>query len=347
MLSRVAENMLWMGRYVERAENTARILDVNIRLLLDIGTAGDHHEAWEPLVSLVPQTRDLFDASYAELTPGTVSRFLTFEQDNPNSIVNSVAYARENARSIRESISSEMWEQLNALYLTVTSPGAQTAWSAHPHAFYRQVQYGSQQFQGTTDATMLHDESWQFIQAGKFLERADNVTRLLDSKYRLLAGDDAPADDPAHADDPLQWIAVLRSVSAYEAYRRRQHLARIRPREIVEFLLLDAQFPRSVLFCVDAAGAAVQAIGAARRGGQVSSVERALGLLHAQLQFADLDEIVATLHTYLDVLQRHFNKVNDELQRVYFYNRTRPVFSTALARAAQAMAEQQQQRRVC
>jgi uncharacterized alpha-E superfamily protein len=341
MLSRVAENMLWMGRYVERAENTARILDVNFRLLLDIGTAGDHREAWEPLVGLVPQTRDLFAGLYAELTPGTVSRFMTFEQDNPNSIVNSVAYARENARSIRESISSEMWEQLNALYLSVTSPSAQTAWSAHPHAFYRQVQYGSQQFQGTTDATMLHDEGWHFIQAGKFLERADNVTRLLDSKYRLLAGDGAPSDDP------LQWIAVLRSVSAYEAFRRQQHAAQIRPREIVEFLLLDYQFPRSVLFCVNAAGAAVGAIGASRHGGQVSGVERALGLLHAQLQFADLDEIVATLHAYLDVLQRHFNKVNDELQRVYFYSRARPLFSTAVARAAQAMAEQQQQRRVC
>jgi len=337
MLSRVAENILWMSRYVERAENTARILDVNFRLLLDVGDGGDLAAAWEPLVSLVPQTRVLFDSLYADLTPETVCRFMTFERENPDSIVNAVAAARENARSIRESISSEMWETLNGLYLQVTGPGAEAAWSANPHTFYRQVQYGSQQFQGTTDATMLHDEGWHFLQVGKFLERADSATRILDSKYRLLLGQ---TDRPV---DTVQWIAVLRSCSAYEGFRRRQEVAHIAPRDVAHFLLLDPFFPRSVLFCINEAWTALRGIGTGQSQHDARPVERSLGLLQAQLRYADIDDVLCHLHEYLDEMQIRFNRVGAELHDICLHGLVRPVFNTAAGRAAQAMGEQQQQ----
>lgn len=295
MLSRVAENMLWMSRYVERAENTSRILDVNFRLLLDTG-ATDIAAAWAPLVDLVPQTRALFADRYAAVTPDAVCQFMTFDSANPNSILSAIITARENARGSRESISSEMWELLNTLYLSITGPGAPAAWAESPHAFYRQVQYGSQQFQGTTDATMTRDDGWHFIQVGKFLERADSVTRILDAKHRLLA----PEAGEETADSTVL-IALLRSCSAYEAYRRRQ-FARIDPLGIVRFLLLDPQFPRSVRFCIDETWAALKAIGGPTPSTHTNAAERALGMLRAQLEFADIDEVLADLHGYLDTL---------------------------------------------
>lgn len=342
MLSRVAESILWMSRYVERAENTARIIDVNSRQLLDSG-AGDHTAAWEPLVSLVPETRALFDSLYPELTPSSVSRFLTFEPANPNSILNTIVAARENARGIRESISSEMWEQMNTLYLWITEGDAQAGWLASPHSFFRRVQYGSQQFQGTTDATMLRDEGWLFMQVGKYLERADSATRILDTKYGLFAGE--PSGDPF---DAMPWIALLKSCSAYEAFRRRQLGAELSPRDVAHFLLLEPDFPRSVLFCINESWAALRAIGGARGEQPATRVERVLGLLHAQLTYADIDDVLGMLHTYLDQIQRHLNRVGDELQRAYLHAVPRPVFSAASGRVAQAMAEQQQQvRRPC
>ena len=333
MLSRVAENLYWMSRYIERAENTARIIDVNFRLLLDTGTGADQTAAWEPLVSLAPQSQALFHAHYDAVTPDAVCRFMTFDDQNPNSILSAITYARENARSSRESISSEMWELLNTLYLSITGATALTTWAKSPHAFYRQVQYGSLQFQGTTDATMTHDDGWRFIQVGKFLERADCATRMLDSKQTMLTEVSAGV-----APDAAQWIALLRSCSAYEAYRRHQPTARIDPEQIVEFLLLGPYFPRSVMFCVDETWAALREIGSQGFG---AAVERTLGLLRAQMEFADIAEALADLHLYLDRLQRRFNQIGEELQSVYFHTQLRPAFSTAESRAAQALAAQQ------
>jgi uncharacterized alpha-E superfamily protein len=336
MLSRVAEYILWMSRYVERAENTARIIDVNFRQMLDTGAAGDHSAAWEPLVSLVPQTLTLFDSLYPAVTADAVLRFMTFDLQNPNSIRSAIGFARENARSIRDGISSEMWEQINTLYLKVTGAGAEATWAANPHSFYRQVQYGSQQFQGTTDATMTHDDGWHFIQLGKSLERADSATRILDTKYRLLV--ESPSVDEAEA---VEWMAVLKSCSAYEAYRRRQHLARIEHRGVARFLLLDPLFPRSVLFCVNEAWRALKTIGGSDTAYYNNGAERSLGLLRAQLEFADIDDVLPDLHGYLDGIQRQLNRVGDELRRVYLSAQLSPTFSSASTRAAQAMAEQQ------
>jgi uncharacterized alpha-E superfamily protein len=333
MLSRVAESLLWMGRYVERAENTARILDVNFRLGLDTHTE-ENGEAWMSLVRLSPQTWALFSRRYPEVTPDAVCRFLTFDADNPDSILSTLAAARENARSCRESISSEMWEVLNTVYLATTGGKAEKAWSRSPQAFYRQVLDGSQHLQGTTDATLPRDDGWHFLQVGKFLERADCVTRILEAKRHLLA----PADEDRA--DMLALVALLRSCSAYEAYRR-QPAARIDPRGVVRFLMLDPLFPRSVRFCIDATWDALRAVGNPGGNAQANAAERALGLLRARIEFADIDEVLADLPAALDMVQRHINRANDHIHRVYLYSHQRLAGGSSATRAAQLMAAQQ------
>jgi uncharacterized alpha-E superfamily protein len=335
MLSRVAECMLWMARYVERAENTARILDVSFRLLLDAGV-DTVQDAWAPLVNLVPQTWERFSARYPAVTQDAVCHFLTFDDENPNSIRNAIGAARENARSCRESISSEMWEVLNTLYLAVAAPRTDAAWAESPQAFYRQVLQGSQHLQGATDATMPRDDGWHFIQVGKFLERADSATRILDARRHLLipAGEQSP--------DTTNLIALLRSCSAYEAYRR-QPSARVDPRGVLRFLLLDPLFPRSVRFCIDATWEALRAVDRRAPRAQANSAERALGLLRAQIEFADVDEVLVDLPGALDSLQRRINRVGEQVHRVYLYSHQRTASGSSATQAAQLMAAQQQQ----
>lgn len=336
MLSRVAESLLWMSRYVERAENMARIIDVNFRLMLDAGVSGNHTAAWEPLVDLAPQTRMQFDEIYPEITPDTVMQFMTFDARNPNSIATALRNARKNAQGIRESISREMWEQINSMYLQLTGSGAFASWEADPYEFYRQVQFGSLQFQGTTDATMTRDDGWHFIQLGKCLERADSVTRILDIKYRLLVS-------PMGGDsvDAVQWIAVLKSCSAYEAFRRSQDSARIESRGVARFLLLNSAFPRSVMFCIDEAWNALKEIAGNQSRRSDSAADRSLGLLRAQLEFANIDDVLADMHGFLDGVQQQINRVGDNVHRLYLYGQLRPAFSNLAAQAAQAAVDQQ------
>jgi uncharacterized alpha-E superfamily protein len=276
-----------------------------------------------------------FDEIYPVLTPDAVLRFMTFDSRNPNSIISALLHARENARGIRETISSEMWEQINSLYLQLTGSGAQASWEANPHGFYRQVEFGSLQFQGTTDATMTRDDGWHFIQLGKCLERADSVTRILDIKYRLLAtplGEDSV--------DAIQWIAVLKSCSAYEAFRRSHNSARIESRGVARFLLLDPAFPRSVMFCIDEAWKALKSIAGDQSRRADNAADRSLGLLRAQLEFAIIEDVLTDMHGFLDGVQVQINRVGDHVHRLYLYGQLRPAFSNLAAQAAQAAVEQ-------
>src|SRR4051794_1222524 len=186
MLSRVAEAMFWMSRYIERAENTARLLDVNYHLLLDLNRRGDDDAPnyWE---SLVQVARDVprFHKAYDHYSSRTVTDFLVFNRDNPNSIFSCINAARENARSIIESISSEMWEQINNLYHYLQRADPELALT-ESYNYYGAIKNGSHLFQGITDGTLSHSEGWYFVQAGRYLERADNTARLIDVKFRLL-----------------------------------------------------------------------------------------------------------------------------------------------------------------
>jgi uncharacterized alpha-E superfamily protein len=242
MLSRVANSIYWLSRYTERAENVARFIDVNLQMILDLPHGS--REQWDPLV-IITGDDEAFAARYEGPSRDNVIRFLTFDSANPNSIISCLRAARENARTVREAISSEMWEQINTCYLMVNAAAGDRSLMELPYQFFHEVKKASQLFDGITDATMLHDEGWHFYRMGRFLERADKTSRLLDVKYFILLP--SLADVGTTLDD-IQWAAVLRSASAFEMYRKRY--GHILPERIVDFLLLDDEFPRSVDYCL-------------------------------------------------------------------------------------------------
>ena len=310
MLSRVADSIYWMNRYVERAENVARFVDVNLNLLLDSppGTA----QQWEPLVVTTGDS-DVFKKNYGEATADNVLQFLTFDKKYPNSILSCVQAARENARSVREIISSEMWEQVNAAYLMVKD-AASNAPQINLHEFYPEVKMASHLFAGVMDATMAHNEGWNFGHVGRLLERADKTARILDVKYYILLPSVNSIGTPL---DDLQWVALLKSASAYEMYRKCQY--RIRPDQVIEFLILNREFPRSAHFCLVTAEKSLHEISGTALGTWRTSSDRALGRLRSELEYLTVEEIIQQgLHEFLDGFQSRLNGVGDAVFNDFF-----------------------------
>ncbi len=313
MLSRVAESIYWMSRYVERAENVARFIDVNLNLMLD-ASGGD--QQWWPLVNTTGDHED-FEKRYGAATQESVIHFLTFDRENPNSMISCLRAARENARSVREIISSEMWLQLNKFFLKVNDAAANSLAGESLHDFYSDAKLSSHLFTGITDATMTHGEGWHFCRLGRKLERADKTSRILDVKYFILLRSVADVGTPM---DDSQWAAVLRSASAFEMYRKRQ--GRISPKGIVQFLLLDPEFPRAIRFCLNSARESLHAISGTPLGGFRNSAEKLLGQLCSELAYASVDEIVNSgLHEYLDALQDRMNLVGNGIVEAFFAKR--------------------------
>ncbi|MDA0673055.1 MAG: alpha-E domain-containing protein, partial [Cyanobacteria bacterium] len=301
MLSRVADSIYWMNRYVERAENVARFVDVNLNLLLDCPPGVT--QQWEPLV-VTTGDLELFRKRYGKATAENVLQFLTFDSEYPNSILSCVQAARENARSVREIISSEMWEQVNTFYLVVKEAAAVGSLS-NIHEFYPEVKMASHLFAGVMDATMAHNEGWNFGHLGRLMERADKTARILDVKYYILLPSVKAVGTPL---DDLQWIALLKSASAYEMYRKSQY--RITPVGVTEFLLLNREFPRSVQFCLLEAERSLRQISGTAVGTWRTTSDRALGRLRSELEYVTIDEIVKDgLHEFLDGLQSRLNAV--------------------------------------
>lgn len=311
MLSRSANSIYWMSRYAERAENVARLIEVNLNLLLDQPTG--QGEQWRPLVMITGDEGNFADR-YGEPTRQNVMEFLTFDPDNPNSIVSSLRAARENARSVREAISSEMWEQINGYYLMVRDPGARQAMADDPHEFFTQVKLASQLFVGVADATLSHNEGWHFANLGRMIERADKTSRILDVKYFLLL---PSAQDVGTPLDALQWSAMLRSASGFEMYRRRH--GRITPENVVEFLMIDRDFPRSMLFCLCEARDSLHAISGTPAGSYTNVAEQRLAQVHAELAYASVEEVLSRgLHEFLDAFQLRLNRVDDAVFDTFF-----------------------------
>lgn len=314
MLSRVANSIYWLNRYVERAENVSRFVDVNLNLLLDL-PAGVTQQ-WQPTV-LTTGDLPLFQKRYGEVTAENVLRFLTFDRDYPNSILSCLQLARDNARSVREVISSEMWQQVNAFYLMVTDASKTLSLSdtAALFQFFEEVKQASHLFAGIMDATMTHNEGWHFGQIGRFLERADKTARILDVKYFILL---PSVKDVGTTLDELQWIALLKSASAYEMYRKRG-MHRISPTSVAEFLILDRSFPRSVRFCITEVERSLHQITATPIGTWCTPVERSLGRLRADLDYITIDEIVQSgMHELLDDLQSRMNDVGNKIFEAFF-----------------------------
>lgn len=310
MLSRVAASIYWLNRYVERAENVARFVDVNLNLLLD--APPDMEQQWEPLVR-TSGDQAIFKERYSEATAENILRFLTFDREYPNSIISCLRSARENARSVREVISSEMWEQVNSFYLMVNE-AADVGRLSELHRFFPEVKMASHLFAGVMEATMAHTEGWHFGHLGRLLERADKTARILDVKYYILLPSVTDVGSPL---DDVQWIALLKSASAYEMYRKRQY--RITPQGVTEFLILNREFPRSIQFCLIEAERSLHCISGTPTGTWRTGSDRALGRLRSELDYLTIEEITQQgLHEFLDDLQTRLNTVSENIFADFF-----------------------------
>lgn len=311
LLSRAAESVFWANRYIERAENVARAIEVNLNLTLDMRQHGG--DQWAPLYQIAGDD-EAFQSRYDQPTAAHVMRWLTFDAENPNSILSCLAAARENARSVRETLSSEVFEQLNRFYLMVRTASETTRALRNPSDFYYNIRMTSHLLEGLAYATMSHGEAWQFATMGRMLERADQTSRILDVKYFILLPSVEAVGSPI---DDVQWTAVLKSCSGFEMYRK-EH-GRLVPERIVEFLMLDPAFPRSILHCVNSAADAMRRITGSPPAPVRRASQRRLGQLQAELAYAEVPQILATgLHEYLDGLQGRIIEIGDAVHQDFF-----------------------------
>jgi uncharacterized alpha-E superfamily protein len=318
MLSRVANCLYWMSRYIERAENTARIVDVNLQLLLDLRDLNDERlaEHWMPIVQSTGDEQ-AFLHLHKKPTGQAVTEFLVFQAENPNSILSSIRQARENARMVRDQISFEFWEELNRLYLLAHSPEARKLWRRSPSEFFQQIKAASLNLLGISYATLLHNQSWWFSQVGKYIERADKTSRILDVRYQSLPERGVP--ESIGQDEALGWSAILRSCSAWDAYKS-IHGADVHPRRVAEFLLLSQDFPRSARFCVAELNTALRHISGVQSGRFSNEAEKLAGRLEAALQFSTVDEIFQEgLHGYLDQFQCKLDAIGLAVFNAYIF----------------------------
>lgn len=311
MLSRVADSVFWMSRYLERAENTARFIDVNQNLTLEADAGGGPQ--WVPLVD-TSGDRELFEEMYPSPDRDSVLRFLAFEPLNPNSIYSCLARARENARTVRENITTEMWEEINSLYYVVKRAATDPQVLRSPYLFLNRVKLASLTLIGITDATMSHGEPWHFARLGRLLERADKTTRILDVKYFVLLPKPAAVGSPV---DVVQWSALLKSASALEMYRKIH--GRIAPGNVVDFLLLDRHFPRSVRYALGRAEMSLHSISGTPVGTFSNKAEQLLGRLRSELDYTHVSDVITQgLHEFIDELQAKMNDVGSAVHSTFF-----------------------------
>jgi len=317
MLSRVADSLYWLSRYIERAENLARLLEVNLQLLLDFSNLDDekikHH--WLPILRALCD-EEAFLKHYDKADSLAVTDFVTFSRNNPSSILSCVFAARENARMVRDQISAEMWESMNELYLFLKSTNAKKVWRSGVHDFFRELKSHMHAFQGLTHATYPREEGYDFLQVGRYLERADKTTRIIDLKYHILL---PVASDIGGSLDSAQWMAVLRSCSALQAYHR-LYLASPTPWKVVEFLILSESFPRSLRFCLKELNQYLHQISGTPIGQTTNDAERICGEMLANLRDCTTEDIFNEgLHEYLDRTQISLNNIGQALYHSYMF----------------------------
>jgi uncharacterized alpha-E superfamily protein len=311
VLSRVAESLYWMARYIERAEDLTRALAVHLHALLDTPEARAEH-GWRSLLTLIGD-EEVYNRHFPRPDDAGVSEFFICHPGNPSSIVACIGRARENARGVREQISSEMWEHLNRLYFAVKDVGP-ADFTRGPYEFYRQVRDGSQTLQGITHATMTHGEAYQFIQLGKHLERAAQTVRLLGVRYAEVQ---TLQDGTAMA--TVQLTAMLKSVSAFEPFRQTPGSS-LQAAGVAEFLLLHREFPRSVLFCLHRCAEALRAISPRLpRPAPPERLTQALGRMTSELDYLEIQDVLGeSMDAFLLRLLRKIHDVGHEIARAYF-----------------------------
>lgn len=315
MLSRAASNIYWMQRYRERAENIARLIDVNHILNIDLP---DSETQWQPILEA---TADLesFNTFYKTLNKENVMHFLTFNTNNPHSIFNCVTQARENARSIREIISSETWHEINTLYLFMQAGSSDPHALLDPYAFYNRIKRQCQLFNGIVDGTWSRGKAWHFSRIGCLLERADMTSRMVDVKYFMLL----PSTEQVGTQfDNVQWSALLKSASALEMYRKKWR--QINHINVVEFLILDAEFPRSIYYCLMELKDSLEAIKQVTKNPRANDPCILLSDLITRLNTLDGTSILASgLHEFLDQIQLEIININDNITTSFFETSSR------------------------
>jgi uncharacterized alpha-E superfamily protein len=306
MLSRAASHLYWMSRYIERAENTARLLEISQRMSLLPHVAKKGASEWQALLQIVGSTGDYVER-YGDITQANVTTYLTLDRENSSSIWSAIRAARDNANAERVSITSEMWESLNATWLEVQDLTPGTLAEQGQRNFFDWMKERSHLFRGITFGTMLRDEAYNFLRLGTFVERADDVARILDVKYHVLLPSDT---EVGGAVDHFQWGALLRSVSGFRAYHRVYHDI-ITPWRVTELLTLNASMPRSLHACIDASVGILNAIS----GDRPTEANRLAGEIHASLHFGKIDDMYRNgLHEFLTTFLRRNNALSREIE---------------------------------
>lgn len=316
LLCRVADSLFWMSRYIERAENTARLVDVNLQLLLETdGSSKAAARHWEGILQCTGDLA-LFRSLYDKTTSEAAMEFFTFNRNNPSSVISCVYSARENARMIRDQIADEMWVVINRAYLFLKSQNARQVWESGPNDFFEHVKEFTILFQGTTDAIFPHNVGFEFIKCGMFLERADKIACILDSKYYLsLSGN----HDAGGAVDTAGWITVLRACSGREAYQR-TFVQDITVRNVSELLLLSRVFPRSVFYSILSLQSAVHAISGCPITHYSNEAERLIGKLVSDFSYTSTEEIKNKgLHETIAEIKSHIDMIAIELSKRYMF----------------------------
>jgi uncharacterized alpha-E superfamily protein len=317
MLSRVADSLYWMSRYLERAEHTTRLLDVNLNLMLDEGPTSAERR-WQRVLQALGKPKDV----EWEGDPYLLTHALTFDTSNKASILSCIISARENSRHVREQISTEQWHRLNSLYLQVTRPETQSdrqaevilARMTQPSEFLQSVMEAVHQFQGVTDSTMSHGEGWQFIQVGRYIERASATAILLEAYHDDLWGTPEKMPD---GNEYLDWMGLLRSATAFEAYCK-VYTADLTPYWILEFLLLDQEFPHSVRFSIDSLQGALEAIHGESGKSRAEQLQRLAGRLQSSLSYSSVDEILnQDVVAYLRGIQVQCRAIHEMIYQLY------------------------------
>ena len=316
LLSRVAESLFWLGRHVERAENTARLLDVAYHGRLEPQNQHDFGaiNTWEALIATLGLS-NLYSSLYREFNEGGVVEFLTVSRENESSIVSCLAAARDDARAVRDYLSSETFVAINRLYHATSQRNLHLIMADGIYDYCDTIRQGAQTLHGTADSTSLHDEGWYWLRSGMFLERADMVTRIVDSKYHLLMTSLEEIGGPL---DRFQWAGVLRGVSGYEAFRR-THVGGIDGPEVVEFLVLAREFPRSLRASVNALQ---DSLDQATEGAEPRLRNPSLGLvagLSSRLQYESAETLLGQgLHEYLSEARSTLATVSQRLAEGFF-----------------------------
>lgn len=314
MLSRTADHLFWMSRYTERAENTARMLDVNYQTSLLPQSTAVAQMGWQGMLS-ISELKPAYAAKYgSSINPRDVMDFMVRDEKNSSSIVSCLKNARENARAVRGMLTTEVWETQNQTYLEVIRMLRQGDFERDPGQFFEWVKFRSHLSRGVTLGTMLQDEAFHFLRMGTFLERADNTARLIDVKFHAIQNDaPGPASENSQEYDFYHWSAILRSVSAFEVYRK-VYRDVIKPERVAELLILRSDMPRSLLGCL----CEVMSNLAMVTSDPHSETQRHAGKLRADLQYARIDEILANgLHAFLTQFLDRVNELGAHISREF------------------------------